>query len=57
MIHTLLVPDKFVVVTFDKDILINRWNGKYSWKYIIYNRGILITINVIPKFAKLYILF
>ncbi len=52
--YTLIVPDKFVVVTIDNDTLIDRGNGKYSWQGIVPNVGFLTTVSVTPKFGKWY---
>ena len=50
--YSLFVPDKFVVVTIDNDILIDRGNGKYSWQGVVPNGGFLTKVRVTPKFGK-----
>ena len=50
--YTLLVPEIFVVVSFEKDIFTDRGNGKYSWQGVVPNEGIETQVKVSPKTAK-----
>ena len=53
--YTLFVPDKFVVLSIDKDFLIDRGNSKYSWQGVVPYGRFVTTVKVIPKFGKWYV--
>ena len=50
--YTLYIPQNFVVVTFEKNIFINRGNGKYSWNGVVPEGGLETQVKISPKIAK-----
>ncbi len=50
--YTLLIPQQFVVVAFEKNIFVNRGNGKYSWTGVVPEGGLETQVKVSPKTGK-----
>ena len=49
--YTLLVPEKFIVVNFEKEIFVDRGNGKWSWTGTVPEGGLETQIKVSPRKA------
>ena len=50
--YTLFIPQKFVVIAFEKNIFIDRGNGKYSWTGVVPEGGLETQVKVSPRIAK-----